>query len=103
MKTFGELPREEQMELFEAWLDGKEIETYAKWYSKSVYRVKPPKKIKWYEIEYGEFSFFRSAKVYPIVYCGKRTGRAAAIYEDGKAVLTKWNPESSLVTHIEYE
>lgn len=52
MKQFGELEREEQVALFEAWLDGKEIEFLEcedkwfsvgqpSWYAEFVYRIKP--------------------------------------------------------------
>lgn len=54
-KTFGSLSREEQLELFNAWLDGAEIECFdinrevwvyletPTWYSGFVYRVIPTK------------------------------------------------------------
>lgn len=52
MKPFGELEREEQIALFEAWLDGKEIEFYnphvdtwfsgdPNWTKGLSYRIKP--------------------------------------------------------------
>lgn len=51
-KPFGELSREEQIKLFEAWLDGKTIENfddttgrwikigYPSWWANTVYRIK---------------------------------------------------------------
>ena len=55
MKTFGELTKQEQMDLFEAWLDGNSIEYRSEdetvwellynpsWYKDSSYRIKPAK------------------------------------------------------------
>lgn len=52
MKQFGELKRQEQLALFEAWLDGKEMEFYnphlntwfsgdPNWTKGLIYRIKP--------------------------------------------------------------
>ena len=54
---FGDLPREEQLKLFEAWLDGKDIERYSNypkgwrncnpsWNMLEIFRVKPKPKPK---------------------------------------------------------
>ena len=55
MKTFGELTKQEKMELFEAWLGGSIIECLSKdeaswellynpsWYTDTSYRIKPAK------------------------------------------------------------
>lgn len=77
MRTFGELSREEQLALFSAWLDGKEIEAKLilsaswapiespHWSPTLVYRIAPPKVVKpsinWDHVQIGFNYLFKTS------------------------------------------